>query len=275
MSGIDFVRKSEIPFIGDHVDFACDSSRPDSFEPRFFSLNSGMDRLVRIESERCVALLASIDETSDFSTVSLDRFLSENETARLREIRSVAYRKSWIIGRYLAKALILRERKRLEIPRFAAWNDLNVRTRDESGRGVRPNCSWQKHPIDRFFSISHSESLVMVAMGKKPETAVGCDLVVRHGVTSGIVETFFLPSECHPDSQRDDIHDDCVWAVKEAAYKTLGNGRSFRPRRWKAERLGPGQYRCIDLDSPRSDETRVNTFVHEFHVVALSESNLY
>ncbi len=133
-------------------------------------------------------------------------------------------RRSWLLGRVLAKQLV----QRLLTPE-APPSALSIFSRNGMGRGMRPQVFLRGRPLDCSLSISRAGGVVLVGMGARPGVQVGVDLTAPFEPASGFLDLFVTARErAWLETGRHNIAS--FWAVKEAAYKAVNQGGPFEPR---------------------------------------------
>ena len=85
-----------------------------------------------------------------------------------------------------------------------------------------------KHHPGVYFSLSHSENIVMCAVA---DSVVGCDVQYSKCVQPKVAKRFFTPNEQSKLSYAKDMQDEFtrIWVLKESYVKYLGLGISACP----------------------------------------------
>ncbi|MBW3541523.1 MAG: 4'-phosphopantetheinyl transferase superfamily protein [Planctomycetes bacterium] len=153
--------------------------------------------------------------------------LGPAERSEFERLRHPARREAWWFGRILARRLLHETAGR--------WLDdsaeIEILSRDEQGRAVRPGVRIGGRLMPWCLSIAHTDQAALVAVSFEPGTTVGVDLVRTEPVSRGFLETWFTKRE---RSWLDTQPAESVaisWGLKEALYKACQRGESFVPRR--------------------------------------------
>ena len=186
---------------------------------------------------------ARIAELADESTRL--EWLTTAERRELERYRDSRRRTAWLCGRSLGKRLIIdalgltwgRFPTCPNFPMYAGPDrletcptEVEILSRDRSGRAVRPVV--RVRGVERVWSlsISHTDRLVIAALAKA-KRHVGIDLVSLQDVNPSRLRPWFTVRESEL-LRLDDLHEAArAWAIKEAAYKALNDGEPFTPRR--------------------------------------------
>lgn len=161
-------------------------------------------------------------------------WLSPSERIRAGGISREASRDAWLTARLAAKRLVAARLADAAIDAARPiLSEIEIVSRDPSGRGVRPRAFVAGRDSRMTVSISHSGSRVLVAVGPAAGS-LGVDLTP--------VSAFALPASRWwlTDAEREDArsldaaaaaaHAAVVWSVKEAVYKARLSDEPFRPR---------------------------------------------
>jgi 4'-phosphopantetheinyl transferase len=146
-----------------------------------------------------------------------DDWLSEGELGVLAGLRFPKRRNDWRLGRWTAKQAICI---------YEARNDLSSLEIRAAADGA-PVASWDGHPANAVFSISHSgdRGLCVVA---PHHFMVGCDLERVESREDIIVRDYFTPEEISfcvkapPEGKFLAVN--LVWSAKESTLKALREG---------------------------------------------------
>jgi 4'-phosphopantetheinyl transferase EntD len=183
-------------------------------------------------------------------------------TSAEREIyagfRAASRRQAWLHGRLLAKELILEALDASRGPREAAR--LEICSRDGLGRSVAPRILVEGRTQPWSLSIAHSETSVLVALSREADVSVGVDLVPPGALGAHGLDPWLTPGERQwlitlPAGERS-AGASILWAIKEAAYKAVGRGAHFVPRRVEAYAAEGGSWHA------RFDDRVVTGVVH-------------
>lgn len=181
--------------------------------------------------------MASIEQFAPPCLESDSEWVGKRERVELACVQDRRRRLSGLAARLLAKRLYLQCSDQA-----ISLGSLDILSRDDAGRHVRPRLFWAGKEIHCGISISHTEDLVLVALRPSPATALGVDLVRAEPLDGRLVRTWFSAGE--QDSVRTgDPWEACrLWAIKEAVYKAVNRGEPFRPRQVVIRRLPSGDY---------------------------------
>ncbi len=168
---------------------------------------------------------------------ALPSWLSTDERAELARLRDAARRQQWLAGRWLSKRFIG------EAADVSDVGQIQILSRDERQRGVRPRIMLDGRRLDWSLSISHTDRGVLVALVPTDLFSVGIDLARDVTTAAGFRRLWFSAGE------RQWIDDDprratVAWAVKEAVYKAANTGETWDPRDVEVVRQGSGDFPC-------------------------------
>jgi phosphopantetheinyl transferase len=169
--------------------------------------------------------------------VPLSQWLSAAEVGELNRLRDARRRQQWLQGRWVSKQLICETLG-------ANLTDVQILTRDDQHRGVRPQIFMKAQNLDWSLSISHSDTGVLVALFANNEFAVGVDLASNVPCNRGFHELWFTPRErrwLQEDTQR---RTTLLWALKEAVYKACNRGESWAPSAIETLPKADGSFQC-------------------------------
>lgn len=173
-------------------------------------------------------------------------WLTPAETQELATWRAADRRQAWLASRWTAKQLILERTSATGEPIVCL--DVEVLSRDSSGKGVRPIVSQNGQPWPGTLSISHCGPLVCVFIHTTPNLRVGCDLQSQDRLPPGFEQLWFTDREQQHLSGSQYID---AWAAKEAFYKAGNCGEPFQPRRWQVLPRGK-HYACEHVETKRT-----------------------
>jgi phosphopantetheinyl transferase len=180
--------------------------------------------------------------------------------------RDPSRRKEWSLSRVVAKRLILDA----AVERPTSPQSIDIRSRDELGRGVRPVVTIDGRAALCSLSISHIKSAVIVAVCADPFVTVGVDLVQKAELGKGFLRAWFDEDE-QSRIDPDDAEEICrLWAVKEAVYKAANQNDPFAPRRVRVRTGSAGEYRCTYRGVELGDRCRVTTWECGDQIAALA-----
>ena len=167
-------------------------------------------------------------------------WLSEREAHSLRSIKSSRRRNDWLAGRWLAKQLVQEHLGESRRP----LGDIDICSRDEAGRGARPEIQLNGKTEPWSLSLSHSSLGVIVALSVTPGVRVGVDLVPVESFSGSWFRTWFTSEEqlrLRDASVRDVSR---TWACKEAIYKAVHSEETFMPRRFDVDLSNKDRIGC-------------------------------
>ncbi len=160
-----------------------------------------------------------------------EEWFSETELAISSNFRNRIRREEWILGRLLAKQLILENVDKMSI----YPSEIQIYSRSGLGNPMRPQIMMNGRLLDRLLSIAHSKQSVLVALSKNPKALIGADiesLQMQGPYFSAIWltkhEQDWLQAQGKPHLVS------VIWAIKEAAYKAININHRFIPRRIEA-----------------------------------------
>ena len=138
-------------------------------------------------------------------------------------------RTQWLAGRWASKSLLR------QAAGIANGANLQILTRDERGRGVRPGIFLDGRDLPWTLSISHSESAVLIGLAPKSEFSIGVDLVKPGRRGDAFQQMWYTAGERRwvaEDLGSEDPGNRAmtIWALKEAIYKAINSGESWDPR---------------------------------------------
>jgi len=176
---------------------------------------------------------------------SQEQWLGIKERRELDRLHDGSRRQQWLAGRWASKAMIR------QVAGIAKSVDLQILTRDERGRGVRPSVVVDESEFPWALSISHTESGVLVGLAPKTEFSIGVDLVKLGSRNAAFQQMWYTAGERrwvaddpgHTDSGcwRANV----IWSLKEAIYKAFNTGESWDPQRIEILPGAPSQFGCL------------------------------
>ncbi len=196
-----------------------------------------------------------------------DAWLSAEEQEGLAHCRSGLRRRSWVAGRIAAKRLLMR----LRLLPAARAAEITIVSRDDRGRGVVPTVRVAGRMQPTSLSISHTERGVLVAASLDMAVRVGVDLAVVGDYGPGFRRLWFSEQE-RSLMQRSGgrLTPAVLWAAKEAAYKTLGEGEPFMPRQIEAQMHEDGFLGCKVQSGDGRSTCRLADWRVDGHVACLA-----
>lgn len=217
------------------------------------------------------AVFSRIDPILADTPEAEQRFLSPDEVEQWRRIRDKRARNAWLAGRICLKVLWSRSGRGAFEGDSIAWPTMNVVSRNNQGKGVRPELDIHGKRIDRHFSLSHSDLSVLVVLSKHKNRRIGCDLVPLGSFSGRSVPRHnpFIFHESEQELIQKNLHiGDYLWAVKEAVYKATSLDRPFVPLRWIVRGLKDDLFECRSADGSFIASTRLL----DGHVMAVALS---
>jgi phosphopantetheinyl transferase len=183
----------------------------------------------------------SLDELRSQFALHDDRSLSVVERQELGRWRDHARREAWVLGRLLSKRLIVAALGQRQLP----LAQIEIRSRDDRDRGIRPRIRIAGELQPWSLSISHSDRGILVALSTVPGTHLGIDLAPIGVFRPSFLSLWFTEREqvWLTYSEPDEIA--AAWAIKEAVYKAANIGDSFAPQTIEVERRPGGRWGCI------------------------------
>jgi phosphopantetheinyl transferase (holo-ACP synthase) len=167
-------------------------------------------------------------------------WLSAHERDALGGLRDRRRREAWLRGRVLAKRLILLALDAAQLVRDFSESGIDICSRNDEGRPVRPSIRIGGRPMPWGLSITHTDDVVAAVLATAPGTCVGVDAVPVAAYGDGFLETWMSSSERGWITGTRDVRTAAiVWAAKEAMYKAVNRGEPFVPR---ALEISPGKH---------------------------------
>ena len=183
-------------------------------------------------------------------------------------------RNAWLAGRRMSKQLIAEVLEcGVRSAEFDTSNSarIEILSRDERGRGVRPVVTVDGTLFPLSLSISHSTQGMLVAAATQPGVTIGVDLVIPSEVRPKSLQTWFTAGERDRFDTADVYESATVWAIKEAVYKACHDGESFAPRQIEIFRRSQGRYNCkLEGDDNKVREITVSEIDGQIAVVVLA-----
>jgi phosphopantetheinyl transferase (holo-ACP synthase) len=199
-------------------------------------------------------------QTTRTASAALESWLHPRECDELQRYRDPAARDAWLAGRTVAKQLVLDALVRNHaLHRDAA--EVEICSRDDAGRQVRPRIRVADRLLPWCLSISHTANGVLAALSLDPRVRVGVDLAPLVERSAGFLRVWFTERERERLYNAGPLEIARYWAAKEAAYKAVNNGQSFAPRRVEVLRVDEAGERlvCRVAGCGRTTECTVET----------------
>jgi len=164
-------------------------------------------------------------------------WLAPGEQARAAGIRDPRGRDAWLTARLAAKRLVA---ARLPDPpagleaqtRGPRLEAIEIRSRDEAGRGFRPRVEIAGLEAPLALSIAHVRERVLVAVGPA-DCRLGVDLTPAAAFATASSRWWLTAAERADAGQLEPpaaaAHAAQLWSVKEAVYKAVLSERPFQP----------------------------------------------
>ncbi len=156
-------------------------------------------------------------------------WLSDAERREFARFRDEGRLQQWQAGRFLVKQLLNEQL----VPGSTPWRDVEILSRDEDGRAVRPWVRIHGKPRSWCVSISHTQRGVLAAVSLSPGIQVGVDLAEREELNPQSLVFWFSAGEREQLREADARQTAVCWAVKEAVYKAINTGESFVPKKFE------------------------------------------
>jgi phosphopantetheinyl transferase len=189
-------------------------------------------------------------------------WLSESERRECERFRDAGRLREWLAGRFAAKQLLFEQL----VPWSNDWRDVEILSRDDHGRAMRPVVRFDQSPEPWCVSISHSGRGVLVAVSLDSAIKVGVDLAEVEELNPQSLVFWFSARERGMLRENGPRHAAVCWAVKEAAYKALNAGESFVPKKFEVFPRGQGVYECHYEGQSLQDRSRITVWDVDDHV---------
>jgi 4'-phosphopantetheinyl transferase EntD len=182
------------------------------------------DIFATVEFKFCAGLAPDVDSASWLTTEELEVYGNRPEASRA----------SWLLGRIVAKRLLMDR-----LPTDVRPKDVAVFSRDGLGRGMRPQVFVHGTPYPCSLSISHAGGAALAAITAREGLRIGVDLVPTFAPSPGFLSVAFSPSEAE-NVRWNRASPEGIWATKEAAYKAVSRTESFCPQDIEVSPREPG-----------------------------------
>ncbi len=224
----------------------------------------------------------------------LGRWLSDAECELAERFRDPGRCLQWLAGRWIAKALIAEHlaetsaRGQLSAIRPVDLPSVFIQSSDAVGRSARPRVYVRGRLQDWSLSISHSDTVVYVALATCGRLSVGVDVVELGGPDRRLLDRWMTAAERRSfDSLAYDTsaaalrsteamstqHPWCaarVWSVKEAAYKAVNRGEKFVPRQLEVARDASQRVTCQLSTGHPTDTLQIDVREQDGHFFSLA-----
>ena len=207
--------------------------------------------------------------------VSLDTWLSDSECELAARFGHNSRRTQWLAARFVAKQLIVEHlRKTCSSPIKIDLRSVYIQSTDAAGRSIRPRVYVAGRLQDWSLSISHSESIVYVALSTQKSLSVGVDVIDMQSPNRARLSAWMSGRERQTFSAKGDRW--CAaraWAVKEAVYKATNHGESFVPGELEVFRDRRGRLGCRLPDGQVPSTLQINSRESGGHFYVLAAAS--
>lgn len=207
---------------------------------------------------------ASLEELRSHYALHDERSLNIIERQELARWRESGRREVWFLARMLAKQLLAEHLGDPALP-FGA---IEIRSRDDRNRGIRPRIRIDGEAKPWAMSISHTDRGVLVGLSTVPGTLLGVDLTPVGVYRPSFLSIWFTERERIWLSNSEPEQIAAAWAVKEAVYKAANIGDSFAPQCIEVYPVDSGRYACIDRGIDLSRVCQVRTWPVDGQIAA-------
>lgn len=166
------------------------------------------------------------------------RWVPENELEEIQvaKWKDPSRRESWIAGRILIKRSIRALWKsvfsRIQIhPPHS--HELQIISRNDKDKGIRPEVHFNGQPLPAAFSLSHSETKVMLGVTSGAGWSIGIDLARMEDIDPIRLSWCWssLERQMIKQSPHERLQAASLWALKEACYKAMNHFQEgFNPQ---------------------------------------------
>ena len=191
-----------------------------------------------------------------------DAWLSDAERRECERYRDESRMRQWRAGRRLAKKLLSEQL----VPWTVDLSEIEILSRDDQGRAVRPEVRIQGKPKPWCVSISHSYRGVLVGISLNPRIQVGVDLAEKEELNPHSLVFWFSGRERQRLREAGARPAAVSWAVKEAVYKAINLGESFVPKKFEVFPRELGGYECRHEGKSLKDRSRISVWDVDDHV---------
>ena len=189
-------------------------------------------------------------------------WLSELERRECERFRDEGRLREWLAGRFTAKQLLYEQ----FVPWTTLWRHVEILSRDEQGRAVRPLVRIDQDQKPWCVSISHSGRGVLVAVSVEPAVKVGVDLAEVEELKPESLVFWFSAREREMLREGEPRRAAVCWAVKEAVFKAINTGESFVPKKFEVFQPAHGVYDCRYEGNSLKDRSRISVWDVDGHV---------
>lgn len=189
-------------------------------------------------------------------------WLSDAERRECERFRDEGRLRQWRAGRFVAKQLLNEQL----VPWSTDWRDVEILSRDDHGRAVRPLVRIYQRPQKWCISISHSRRGVLVAVSLDSAMQVGVDLAEVEDLNPRSLVFWFSARERAKLREGNPRHAAVCWAVKEAVYKAINAGESFVPKKFEVFPRDFSAYECHHEGKSLKERSRITVWDVDDHV---------
>ncbi len=205
----------------------------------------------------------------------LNTWLSESECELAARFGHRDRRYQWLAARFVAKQLISEHlRQTCSSPTKIDRRSVYIQSTDAAGRSIRPRVYVEGRLQDWSLSISHSESVVYVALSTQKSLSVGIDVIDMQSPNRSRLSAWMSGRERQTFSANGDRW--CAaraWAVKEAVYKATNHGESFVPGELEVFYDFHDRIRCRLPDGRQKNTLQINSHESGGHFYVLAIAN--
>jgi len=188
----------------------------------------------------------ALDQADAMGDANVSQWLQPSEIQQLQRFHDVHRRRQWLAARRAAKDLVItvvgasqHQVKPQQInPLHISPLQVNIVTRDQRGRGIRPLVTVAGEPLPGCLSLAHSDHSVVVGVSMGDQNRVGVDVAPRITSTERFRALWFSPCEREWLHEDPDTRTTKLWALKEAVYKAVHEGESWNPRQCEVTMIG-------------------------------------
>lgn len=205
-----------------------------------------------------------------YSVTDPRHWFSVTEWDTCRRIGDVRRRELWLMGRLLAKRLILDHHGAPSGSPLPDPLKIFIDSGDMRQRGRRPCVKIDGNTQPWSLSLSHTDDALLVSLAYQPDLSVGVDLVKPTHRGHGLAQFFLTTVErCRLAGRLDEDRISTYWAIKEAVYKACNHGESFAPKLIEIFTLGNGNYTCRYRGVSLVDRGQIRAWRVDRHIAVL------
>src|SRR4051812_20747104 len=150
-------------------------------------------------------------------------WLSSAELAEFARLRDANRRQQWLAGRWVGKELVGETY-------CVAAEEVQILSRDEQQRSVRPRIYVDNQQVECSLSLSHSEVGALAVLVSSNGLSAGVDLVGAVPCNPGFQQLWYTAGERRWLQQDTRQRTALLWGLKEAVYKACNRGESWTPK---------------------------------------------